>query len=170
MPCRATPRGARPDAALCITAMNLSQIECGKFGSGSAKNTGGFKPTSFRSLICHSTNCATFPLFLLTFLTQYLLYCPVYYTILYYTILYYTILYYTILYYTILYYTILYYCSATTQVSYPASLRNFPNGCQGHPRSHPPPDCPPITKLDSNSVRTRCSFLFNYWHGLTKNA
>jgi hypothetical protein len=35
-------------------------------------------------------------------------------------------------------------CSATTPVSYPASLRNFPNGCQGHPRFHPPPDRPPI--------------------------
>jgi hypothetical protein len=31
-------------------------------------------------------------------------------------------------------------CSATTPVSYPASLRNFPNGCKGHPRFYPPPD------------------------------
>ncbi len=30
------------------------------------------------------------------------------------------------------------YCSATAPVSYPTSLRNFPNGCQGHPRSYPP--------------------------------
>ncbi|MFO0000035.1 MAG: hypothetical protein ACK559_02805, partial [bacterium] len=35
-------------------------------------------------------------------------------------------------------------CSATTPVSYPASLRNFPNGCKGHPRFYPPPDRPPI--------------------------
>ncbi|MFO0005658.1 MAG: hypothetical protein ACK559_31480, partial [bacterium] len=55
-------------------------------------------------------------------------------------------------------------CSATTPISYPASLRNFPNGCQGHPRFYPPPDRPPITKPDSNSVQTRFSFLFNYWH------
>ncbi len=63
-----------------------------------------------------------------------------------------------------------YVCSATAPVSYPASLSNFPNGCQGHPRFYPPPDRPPITKPDPNSVRTRCSFLFNYWHGWTKNA
>ncbi len=50
-------------------------------------------------------------------------------------------------------------CSATTPVSYPASLRNSPNGCQGHPRSYPPPpDRPPVTEPDSNSVRTRCNF------------
>ncbi len=58
-------------------------------------------------------------------------------------------------------------CSATAPISYPASLSNLPNGCQGHPRFYPPPDHPPITKPDSNCVRTRCSFLFNYWHGLT---
>ncbi len=58
-------------------------------------------------------------------------------------------------------------CSATAPISYPASLSNFPNGCQGHPRFYPPPDHLPITKPDSNCVRTRCSFLFNYWHGLT---
>ncbi len=49
-------------------------------------------------------------------------------------------------------------CSATTPVSYPASLRNFPNGYKGHPRFYPPPDRPPITKPDPNSVRTRAVF------------
>ncbi len=39
VPCRATPRGARPGAAFSTTAVNLRQIEFGKFGSGSAKNT-----------------------------------------------------------------------------------------------------------------------------------
>ena len=38
MPCRATPRGARPGAAFSTTAVNLRQIEFGEFGSGSAKN------------------------------------------------------------------------------------------------------------------------------------
>jgi hypothetical protein len=56
-------------------------------------------------------------------------------------------------------------CSATTPVSYPASLRNFPNGYKGHPRIYPPPERPPIAKPDPNSVRTRCSFLFNYGMG-----
>jgi hypothetical protein len=42
VPCRATPRGARPGAAFSFstTAVNLSQIEFGEFGSGSVKNTG----------------------------------------------------------------------------------------------------------------------------------
>jgi hypothetical protein len=39
VPCRATPRGARPGAAFSTTAVNLRQIEVGKFGGGSAKNT-----------------------------------------------------------------------------------------------------------------------------------
>jgi hypothetical protein len=39
VPCRATPLGARPGAAFSTTAVNLRQIEFGKFGSGSAKNT-----------------------------------------------------------------------------------------------------------------------------------
>ena len=39
VPCRATLRGAPPGAAFCTTAVNLRQIEFGKFGSGSAKNT-----------------------------------------------------------------------------------------------------------------------------------
>ncbi len=39
VPCRATPHGARPGAAFPTTAVNLSQIEFGEFGSGSAKNT-----------------------------------------------------------------------------------------------------------------------------------
>jgi hypothetical protein len=39
VPCRATPRGARPGPAFSTTVVNLSQIEFGKFGSGSAKNT-----------------------------------------------------------------------------------------------------------------------------------
>ena len=39
VPCRATPRGARPGAAFSTTAVNLSQIEFGEFGSGSAKNS-----------------------------------------------------------------------------------------------------------------------------------
>jgi hypothetical protein len=48
--------------------------------------------------------------------------------------------------------------SATATISYPASLSNLPNGCQGHPRFYPPPDRSPITKPDSNYVLTRCSF------------
>ena len=39
VPCRATPRGVRPGAAFPTTAVNLSQIEFGDFGSGRAKNT-----------------------------------------------------------------------------------------------------------------------------------
>ncbi len=39
VPCRATPRGARPGATFCTTAVNLRQIEFGEFGSGSAKNS-----------------------------------------------------------------------------------------------------------------------------------
>ncbi len=61
-------------------------------------------------------------------------------------------------------------CSATTPVSDPTSLRNFPNGCQGHPRSYPPPDRPSCTKPDSNSVRTRLQIFIRLWHRLTKNA
>jgi hypothetical protein len=57
-------------------------------------------------------------------------------------------------------------CS-TAPISYPASLSNLPNGCQGHPRFYLPPDRPPITKPGSNYVLTRCNFLFNYWLRLT---
>ncbi len=52
VPCRVTPRGARPGAAFSTTAVNLRQIEYGEFGSGSAKNTTmGSKrlPTDFYS-------------------------------------------------------------------------------------------------------------------------
>jgi hypothetical protein len=49
-------------------------------------------------------------------------------------------------------------CSATAPISYPASLSNLPNGCQGHPCFYPPPDRSPITKPDSNYVLTRCNF------------
>ncbi len=109
MPCRATPRGARPGAAFSTTAVNLRQIKFGEFGSGITKNT-----REARSTFLQDCNPVLYHLrhtFLMKYLslTQALLYCTVYYTILYYTILYYTILYYTILYYTILYYTILYY-------------------------------------------------------------
>jgi hypothetical protein len=38
VPCRTTPRGAQPGAAFSTIAVNLRQIEFGKFGSGSAKN------------------------------------------------------------------------------------------------------------------------------------
>ncbi len=34
------------------------------------KHHGELEPTSFRSLICHSTNCATLPLCIIPFLTQ----------------------------------------------------------------------------------------------------
>ncbi len=37
--CRTTPRAAQPGAAFSTTVVNLRQIEYGKFGSGSAKNT-----------------------------------------------------------------------------------------------------------------------------------
>ena len=102
------------------------------------KHHDGLDPSSYRSVIYHSTNCATLPLCLITWIRLFnhrseknimshppfiiakipSLYCTVnytilhtilQYTILYYTVLYYTILYYSILYYTILYYTILYY-------------------------------------------------------------
>jgi hypothetical protein len=59
-------------------------------------------------------------------------------------------------------------CSATAPVSYPTTLRNFPNGCQGHPRSYPPPDRPSFTKPDSNSVRTRLQIFIQLRHRLTK--
>jgi hypothetical protein len=39
VPCRDTPRGIRPGAACPTSAVNLSQIEFGDFGSGRAKNT-----------------------------------------------------------------------------------------------------------------------------------
>jgi len=52
-----------------------------------------------------------------------------------------------------------YLCSATATTSYPASLSNLPNGCQGHPRFCPsPPDRPPITEPDSNDVLMRSNF------------
>jgi hypothetical protein len=50
-------------------------------------------------------------------------------------------------------------CSATATISYPASLSNLPNGCQGHPRLCPsPPDRPPITEPDSNDVLALSNF------------
>ncbi len=114
MPCRAGPRRAALGLALC--SAQLPWIYDRIRQRQRQKHHDGLEPTSFRFLICHSTNCATLPLWIITFLTQpllscilYILYYPVYYTILYYAILYYTVLYYTILYYTILYYTILYY-------------------------------------------------------------
>ncbi len=109
VPCRAMPRGS---AWRCVLH------NCREFKPDRTrrirqrqhqKHQDGLDPSSFRSIICHSTNCATLSLWVIVFLTQPSLYCTVYYTILYYTILYYTILYYTIIYYTILYYTILYY-------------------------------------------------------------
>jgi hypothetical protein len=46
-------------------------------------------------------------------------------------------------------------CSATTATNYP-SLRDSPNGYQGHLRPClSPPDRPPITEPDSNDVLTR---------------
>ncbi len=49
-------------------------------------------------------------------------------------------------------------CSATTATNYP-SLRDSPNGCQGHPRPClSPPDRPLVTEPDSNDVLTRCTF------------
>jgi hypothetical protein len=39
VPCRATPRSARPGAAFSTTAVNLRRIEFGEFGSGITKNT-----------------------------------------------------------------------------------------------------------------------------------
>ncbi len=39
VPGRAGPRGARPVAGFCTTALNLSWIEFGEFGSCIAKNT-----------------------------------------------------------------------------------------------------------------------------------
>ncbi len=90
--CRATPRGARPGAAFCTTAINLRQIE---FGSA-APTTPRWARTDFLQIsnlplyqLCHTSlvnNC----IFDTTFT---ILYSVLYYTILYYTILYYTIRY-----------------------------------------------------------------------------
>jgi hypothetical protein len=59
-------------------------------------------------------------------------------------------------------------CSATATTSYPASLSNLPNGCQGHPRlclsAGPPVDYRTGSKLCSDAQH----FLFNYWHGWHK--
>ncbi len=92
--------------------MNLSQIECGKFGSGIAKNAGwvrtDFLQISNLPLYQLRHTSLVYPCILDTTFSI-LSNTVLYYTILYYTIIYYTILYYTILYYTILYYTILYY-------------------------------------------------------------
>ncbi len=142
VPCRDVTCRARPRRAVRRSAWRCVLHNCREFKPDRTrrirqrqrqKHHGELEPTSFRSLICHSTNCATLPLWIIVFLTQPSLYCTVYYTILYYTILYYailyyytilyytilcytilcyTILYYTILYYTILYYTILYLCSS----------------------------------------------------------
>ncbi len=53
-------------------------------------------------------------------------------------------------------------CSATATISYPASLSNLPNGCQGHPRlclsAGPPVDYRTGSKLCSEVQH----FLFNY--------
>ncbi len=109
IPCRAGQRGALPVAGFCTTALNLSWIKFGEFGSRIAKHTRWARPT-----FLHNSNPVLYQLrhtysMINIFLTQAFLYCTAYYTISYYTIQYYTILYYTILYYTILYYTILYY-------------------------------------------------------------
>jgi len=49
--------------------------------------------------------------------------------------------------------------SATAATNYP-SLRDSPNGCQGHLRPClSPPDRPPITEPDSNDVLTRSNFI-----------
>jgi hypothetical protein len=62
-------------------------------------------------------------------------------------------------------------CSATAATNYP-SLRNLPNGCQGHPRPClSPPDRPPITEPDSNDVLTRSNFYSTIgigWHKMHK--
>ena len=50
-------------------------------------------------------------------------------------------------------------CSATAAINYP-SLRDSPNGCQGHPRPCLSPlDRPLVTETDSNDVRTRSTFI-----------
>ncbi len=52
----------------------------------------------------------------------------------------------------------LYCCSATAATNYP-SLRDSPNGGQGHPRPClSPPDRPLETEPDSNDVLTRSTF------------
>ncbi len=109
VPGRAGPRGTRPVAGFCTTALNLSWIKFGEFGSGIAKNT-RWAQTTF----LHNCNPVLYQLrhtyrMINLFLTQGFLYCTAYYTIPYYTTLYYIILFHTILYYTILYYIILYY-------------------------------------------------------------
>jgi hypothetical protein len=118
MPYRAVPghaarRGARPGAAFCKTAVNLSQIEFGEFGSSIAKNT-RWDRTDFLQIFnlplyqLRHTSLMNNYNFDTTFSIRTVYYTILYYTILNYTILYYTMLYDTIPYYTILYYTILY--------------------------------------------------------------
>jgi len=117
VPCRAVPgHAARRSAWRCVphNCREFKPDRIRRFRQRqSQKHQDGLDPSSFRSIIYHSTNCATLPLWIIVVLTQpslyYTVYTILYYTILYYFILYYTILYYTILYYTILYYTILYF-------------------------------------------------------------
>ncbi len=50
-------------------------------------------------------------------------------------------------------------CSAIAATNYP-SLRNSPNGCQGHLRPYlSPPDRSMVTVPDSNDVRMRSTFI-----------
>ncbi len=113
VPCRVRPGHAARRSAWCCVLHNCREFTPDRIRRirqlQRQKHQDGLDPCSFRSIICHSTNCATLPLWITVVLTQLSLYYTVLYTILYYTIPYYTILYYTILYSTILYYTILYY-------------------------------------------------------------
>ncbi len=52
-------------------------------------------------------------------------------------------------------------CTATAPVSPPTSLRNFPNGCQGHPWFYPPPN--PHRK--PNRVK-QCSTRSNFYSNI----
>ncbi len=88
VPCRATPRGARPGAAFSTTAVNLRQIEFGEFGSGITKNTRGARTTLLQDCIPVLYHLRHTFLMKYLFLTLAFLYCTVYYTILYYTLLY----------------------------------------------------------------------------------
>ncbi len=113
VPCRATPHGARPGAAFTTTAVNLRQIEFGKFSSGITKNTRRARSTFLQDcnpVLYHLRHTLLMNISVLNTRFPILVYYTIpYYTILYYTILYYTIRYYTILYCIILYYTVLYY-------------------------------------------------------------
>jgi hypothetical protein len=117
MPCRATQRSARRWVlynCLRFTPDRIRQQQRQKHHAG---HHDGLEPSSYGTLIYHSTNCATLALYTMTILCKFGKrkyynipnYALLHYTLLCYTMLCYATLHYAMLYYTILYYTILYY-------------------------------------------------------------